>query len=360
MECVEGEPLYEWAQRNKITSGQSMRMVAQIGRALAATHAMGGVHRDMKGGNVLVAPGGRAVLTGFGSSTYRGARPLTRQPEFPGTAPYWSPEALRYQWRIRRRSTASYEASPADDVYALGVMAYRLVTGTYPPGWAPDGDGVTRAEQVAPEALVTVSPELAALIRRMLSKDAVARGSAEDVAEALEQAARKAGRRADQPIARKKTWEARVDALRSGLRRPEVAWAGWLAATALGGALAIKSGSAQHEVKPAEPPAAVASAERVEGKDGGAAALGNEALTERVEVERSDVRQAGFSLEMSKDPLPGQRRPPCKKNQVVIYGGCWILMSKGTPPCEDDLYAWKDACYAPAIVPGRPSTSKDP
>ncbi len=235
LEWLEGAPLYAWAERNKLTPRQAMSLVAQVGRALAAVHAVEGVHRDVKGEHVRVAPGGRAVLTGFGSSTYRGARMLARPSELPGTPPYWSPEALRYLWRIRRRATTCYEARPADDVYALGVLAYRLVTGTYPPGWAPQGDGVIRAEPVAPERLVTVNSELAALIRRMLSQDPAARGSAEEVAEALEQAARKVGRWADQPIVRKGTWASRADALRGGLRRPEVAWTGWLAAAALGG-----------------------------------------------------------------------------------------------------------------------------
>jgi Protein kinase domain len=352
-EWIQGEPLYAWAERHKLTSRQAMSVVAQISRALAAVHAAEGVHRDVTGAHVRVEKGGRAVLMGFGSSTYRGARPLTPQLEMPGTPPYWSPEALHYLWRIRSRATTSYEARPADDVYALGVLSYRLVTGSYPPGWAPQGDGVLRAGRIAPERLVTVSPALATLIRRMLSQDPEARGRAEEVAEALEHAARKAGRRADQPIVRRGTWASRLEALRSGLSRPEVAWLGWLAAAVLGAVLALMPWRAQHDEKRAEPPAVVS--------DEGTTALGNEALMTKVEAEKASKRPAALGQEMPKKPLPGQRQPPCGKNQVAIYGGCWIFFaSKGASPCQDDLYAWKDACYAPAIILGRPSTSADP
>lgn len=359
MQWVEGEPLFQWAERNTITSRQAMIFVAQVGRALAAVHAMGGVHRDVKGENVLVASGGPAMLTDFGSSTYRGARELTRSSELPGAPQYWSPEALHYLWRIRRRSTASYEARPSDDVYALGVMAYRLVTGTYPPGWAPKGDGVTRAGPVAPERLVTVNSELATLIRRMLSQEPAARGRAEEVAEALEQAAKRAGRWADQPIVRKGTWASRMDALRAELRRPEVAWMGWLAAAVLGGALALKPWRAPNDEKPVVLPAAMASVEqaREEEEHGGTAALGNEAVAKRSSGKKAEARPATLTLQMPKKPVPGQRAPPCKKYELMMNGGCWIIVPSEAPPCGDELFEWKEACYAPSLSVGRTSTS---
>ena len=76
---------------------------------------------------------GQAGLIDFGAGNIRGAPTLTAPPLPPGTPAYRSPEAIRFQWDYRSHPTARYEAQPADDVYALGVTAYQLVTGTYPP-----------------------------------------------------------------------------------------------------------------------------------------------------------------------------------------------------------------------------------
>jgi hypothetical protein len=82
---------------------------------------------------VWVERAGRAVLMDYGSCTWAGAPPLTETLMPPNTPEYRSPEALRFQWGNWRTQEARYEARPADDLYALGVSAYRLVTSVYPP-----------------------------------------------------------------------------------------------------------------------------------------------------------------------------------------------------------------------------------
>ena len=77
MEWVDGVPLYEWAREQKPTSRQVLEVLAQLASALAATHGVGGVHRDVKGDNILVTASGRAVLLDFGCGIYEGAKALT-------------------------------------------------------------------------------------------------------------------------------------------------------------------------------------------------------------------------------------------------------------------------------------------
>lgn len=238
MEWVEGVPLYEWAVRHPVSSRQVSGLLAQVVSALAATHAAGGVHRDVKGDNVLICAGGtKAVLMDFGSGSYEGARRLTWRPEPPGTFQYWSIEALRFRWRFRYEDSAHYEAGPADDICALGVMAYRLVTGMYPPpleSRALDMDeGYARSKRIAPEKLARISPKLAALIRRLLSEKPTSRGNAEEIAQDVARAAQDTGRRASQVITRRLKQATSMPGTRPGRWHDKIVWLGWPTAVAL-------------------------------------------------------------------------------------------------------------------------------
>ena len=177
MDWVEGLPLYSWARLQPRSSREVLRVLVQGASALHAIHAAGGLHRDVKGDHFLVRPdGGHAVLVDFGSCTFHGAPAITRNSGPPSTPQYLSPQAQLHQWRLRGDPAARYEVSAADDVYALGVTAYRLVTGRYPlfaeEFGTDDGlDGVSSdfPELVPADALVRLSPELARWIRQMLS-----------------------------------------------------------------------------------------------------------------------------------------------------------------------------------------------
>jgi serine/threonine protein kinase len=165
MDWIEGMPLYAWAAAHPPSSIQVLGVLAQVSGALATLHREDCVHRDVKGDNVLVNAEGRAFLMDFGAGDFKGSRSLTDELLPPGTLEYRSPEALRFQWDNRLVRGARYKPGPADDVYALGVMAYRMVTGEYPP------PGFDMAAQVAPQevqpqellppsARATVGPEL--------------------------------------------------------------------------------------------------------------------------------------------------------------------------------------------------------
>ena len=98
-----------------------MALVAQAADALHAAHEKGIVHRDVKPGNLLVRPNGTLVLTDFGIARSELVGQLTAAGSVLGTASYISPE----------QATGAV-ATPASDVYALGVVAYQCLAGRRP------------------------------------------------------------------------------------------------------------------------------------------------------------------------------------------------------------------------------------
>jgi serine/threonine protein kinase len=368
MEWVEGVSLYEWALECRPSSRQVLQRLASLARALEATHAAGGVHRDVKGDNVLVREvDGQVFLTDFGSGHYLGAAPLTWPPFPPGTPEYRSPEAWR-SVRIPFLPTAvAYAPVPADDVFALGVTAYRLVTGEYP----SQALGADYLEGAAPPAAREVNArcceELDAVTARMLSASPEARGSARELAETLEHAALNAGPKADVPLFIREAFppvEARAVPRRIVRRAPERSWPAWLTAASLGGALALGAAwmlEAPPSEEPGEEHASVSTPE--EAKDGGAVAVGDSVLTAPRSSAEVPSAWSTIAVDLPPRPLRGQRRPDANgrcpsKLHVSINGGCWIKLTGDLKECEKaDAYVHKDGCYVPAFPPASPPTS---
>ncbi|RKH75497.1 serine/threonine protein kinase, partial [Corallococcus sp. AB045] len=135
MEYVEGESLYEWALARNPTARQLTGLLVQVLEALSAAHRQGALHRDFKGDNVLVTPDGRVKVLDWGAGWYAGAPVLTATARLPPGSPrYYSPQL--FMWRVlsERRPGASspYAYSVADELYAVGVTFYRLLTDQYP------------------------------------------------------------------------------------------------------------------------------------------------------------------------------------------------------------------------------------
>jgi TolB-like protein/Flp pilus assembly protein TadD/predicted Ser/Thr protein kinase len=151
-ELLRGKTLQERIDDGPMPAQEAVHIAVEVARGLAHAHAEGVVHRDLKPANVFVTTKGQVKILDFGMAHAFGRRRLSG-----GTPAYMAPE----QW----------EDEPEDertDVFALGVMLYRMLSGEYP---FPEGEGRWSAgEATAPELDVAGAPGLAGLVDRMLEK----------------------------------------------------------------------------------------------------------------------------------------------------------------------------------------------
>lgn len=175
MDYVEGETVAAIlarlrARREWLPVPRAIELVTGVAAGLGAAHAAGLVHRDVSATNVIVGPDGRPVLTDFGLA--RAAHARSSPALLVGTPRYLAPELLRGE-----------PIAPSDahlpDVYALGVLAYELLTGR-PPFDGPDFldllQQIREAEPPPPSALRPEIPRvLDRILLRALAKDPHAR-----------------------------------------------------------------------------------------------------------------------------------------------------------------------------------------
>jgi serine/threonine-protein kinase len=191
LEFIEGRPLDVWMRERNPTALELVRQVLlPLARALGVVHAAGVVHRDVKEANILLRDSdGQPVLVDFGAAGFEGATRLTAVLP-PGTPEYRSPEALRF---VRESdSPGPYPAGPADDLWALGVVLYVLLTRSLPFGDRQSPGMVHAILYAAPEPPQALNPRvpeaLSELCLCLLEKHPEARyASAEELAEALEE-----------------------------------------------------------------------------------------------------------------------------------------------------------------------------
>ncbi len=387
MEWIRGRSLYEWARVQNPSCREVLWVLAQVARTLEMLHRGECLHRDIKGDNLLVEPKGRAVLTDFGSGIWKGAPPLTEWGVPPNTREYRSPESLRFEWLHYRKHGALYETRPADDIYALGVTAYRLVTGVYPP---PGTDPEALKEQLQVELPRRrpvhefnrrVVPELAALIERMLAREPEARSTAREVAEAAESAVELARPEANVPFLDLEWPEARAQAVPApvvpvpaGENRPQSDGPGQeghqakpAVMAAFGSGLGAAFGAflvllLMRPEPPREPQAVrwLATPEEVAPftPDAG---VGEEALQSVQDVEkRVGPWVLSLGRPMPSKPYPDQRRPPCERGETEINGGCWVGVLGEKPPCGEKMFEYQGACYFASFTGPKTPTSGEP
>jgi serine/threonine-protein kinase len=174
MELVEGPSLQQRLVRGPLAWLEALRVCAQIADGLAAAHARGLVHRDVKPANVLLSSGG-VKLVDFGISAVVGQPADSAQDGFVmGTPAYVAPERL-----------AGASVGPGADVYSLGIVLYETLTGRRP--WRVSGDDEALAAHLlrdpAPLPPIDGLPtQIRDLCRRCLAKDPDARPAAPEVA----------------------------------------------------------------------------------------------------------------------------------------------------------------------------------
>jgi predicted ATPase/predicted Ser/Thr protein kinase len=181
MEFVEGRTLQELIARRP-DPREIVRLAGQVARALAAAHAAGVVHRDVKPENVMVRPDGYVKVLDFGLARRLPTLPGPGRDSNPGalvgTVAYMSPEQARGE-----------TADGASDVFSLGIVLYQLATGRHP-FQAESSLATLHAIASRPPAPPDrLNPELpaalAGLIEAMLHKDARLRPTAAAVETAL-------------------------------------------------------------------------------------------------------------------------------------------------------------------------------
>jgi serine/threonine protein kinase len=121
MAYVPGVTLKQYCTATPRSTDELVDLAIQISDGLQHAHEAGVVHRDLKPSNVLVSEQGRARILDFGIARLRGAAKLTQTGSTVGTIAYAPPELAQGK-----------EATPASDVYSLGVVMYQMLSGRLP------------------------------------------------------------------------------------------------------------------------------------------------------------------------------------------------------------------------------------
>jgi CHASE2 domain-containing sensor protein len=164
LEWMEGGSLAQQLARReggKLPVKEAVGLAATLARAVAYAHQRGFCHRDLKLTNVLLTATGAPKISDFGlAKRLVDATELTEAGVILGTPRWWAPE---------QAAGRSREAGPAADIYALGVILFRLLTGEFP-RTSPGGD-VFPPSLSRPE----VSPELDLICMNCLQQDPASR-----------------------------------------------------------------------------------------------------------------------------------------------------------------------------------------
>ena len=161
MELVPGEALSTILEREgSLSTDKTLDIVAQTAAALQAAHAAGLVHRDIKPGNLLITPDGRVKITDFGIARIADQVPLTATGQVMGTVQYLSPE-----------QASGHPASPATDIYSLGIVAYECLAGKRPfTGESQVAIAMAQINDAPPPLPATIAEPVRNFVMSMIAK----------------------------------------------------------------------------------------------------------------------------------------------------------------------------------------------
>ena len=164
MEFIEGEGLDNKIERGPLALKEALGFARQVADGLAAAHAKGVVHRDIKPGNLLVTPEGRVKILDFGLALLTEGSKLTQFDGTVGTVAYMSPEQAQ-----------GIEVDYRTDIWALGCVTYEMVRGQRPFQGVYDQALVYEIVNQEPEPLTGVRTgvpmELEWIVGKCLAKD---------------------------------------------------------------------------------------------------------------------------------------------------------------------------------------------
>ena len=168
MELVDGPPITEYAEAHGLPYMARAALAASVCDAIQHAHERGIVHRDLKPANVLIAGNGQPKLLDFGIARASGidlqlSTIQTLHGQLVGTLAYMSPEQLR---------ASPDEIDARSDVYALGILMYRLLCGRLPfdLSGVPVAEALRRVLEEAPTPLGLVDADLRGPLEQIVGR----------------------------------------------------------------------------------------------------------------------------------------------------------------------------------------------
>ncbi len=175
MELVEGEPLGEVIAEGGMEVQRFFQIAIPMTDALAAAHASGITHRDLKPGNIMLTADGRVKILDFGlaklleepeqdATATLSTQALTREGSVLGTVPYMAPEQLK-----------GTGPDPRSDIFSLGIVLYQMISGRRPFKGATSAEVISSILRDSPPPVTDLKmdlpPHLGRIVKRCLEKD---------------------------------------------------------------------------------------------------------------------------------------------------------------------------------------------